>query len=460
MRSPVTNTCALATLFLASCGFGLAQSSQCNCAEPPGGVVTCEKGQIPVCIVKDGKVKGLCKSPPPDDKTVAGLNAWILTIILGKEVTVDALKSNPEYQKILFEARLQTTEAIISFVTFSPSMDYLPPSMIAIELNLPVVDPPGFAASYRRPVLTMERKARPRHRFPEDLESNLDRGERLAEVGKYAQAEAAFRAAEQVALRKESKEGLADVYHAMGLNTYALGRFQEGLTMLSQAHQLAPKDASILESIANAWYVLGRYSEAEEAAREVIRIAPTDSSSYELLAILLRRRRAYAEAETSLKKAVMLNPNNAQAYFLLGWVLYSENKFTDAKEGFLNAIRLNPSNAFFYGNLGTTLFRLGEYAKAEEMLKKAIMLQPDFAFFNSELGRVFYTQLRYAEAQQEFERAIHLDPSHHYFFASLGDALYAQGKIAEAKAQYQRAVILYPGDVSYKEKLERVSSRH
>jgi len=74
MKSPATRrVLARAVLVCVLCAQGVAQEQtrQCECQKPPGGTVTCEKDQVPICRVKDGKVVGECKPIPKSEKTVA-----------------------------------------------------------------------------------------------------------------------------------------------------------------------------------------------------------------------------------------------------------------------------------------------------------------------------------------------------------------------------------------------------
>src|SRR5947209_9494759 len=93
-----------------NCSYTLGQTNQCHCAEPPGGSVTCEAGQVPFCIVKDGQVITRCKTPPRG-VTSEERQAWLLSEILGREIKVEEVKQK-EYAAIL-----QTGQASSSMST-------------------------------------------------------------------------------------------------------------------------------------------------------------------------------------------------------------------------------------------------------------------------------------------------------------------------------------------------------
>src|SRR5713226_5447314 len=79
--------------------FPSAASSQqiAECTKPPGGKVTCEKGQLARCAVnKEGEVDGSCKTPPPK-MTSDEIKAWTLSEVLGKRVHIEDLQKD-EYK--------------------------------------------------------------------------------------------------------------------------------------------------------------------------------------------------------------------------------------------------------------------------------------------------------------------------------------------------------------------------
>jgi hypothetical protein len=85
-----------------------------ECASPPGGTITCEDRQTPICRIKDGKVEGECKTPPPKIGNRAQLQAWGLSEVLQKPVSVDELKK-PENRAILQQGRYKNNKENTTF---------------------------------------------------------------------------------------------------------------------------------------------------------------------------------------------------------------------------------------------------------------------------------------------------------------------------------------------------------
>lgn len=106
---------ALFVTLLAAASFcGLAQQQAVECSDPPGGVITCEKGQLATCTVVKGKIEGRCQTPPGDLTEKPKLDAWILGQVTRRAVAADEAKT-PELQSILKSGRWQAGDRAVTF---------------------------------------------------------------------------------------------------------------------------------------------------------------------------------------------------------------------------------------------------------------------------------------------------------------------------------------------------------
>jgi Flp pilus assembly protein TadD len=304
------STSILLTIFLGVPVITAGQSTQCDCATPPGGSVTCEKGQVPICIVKNGKVTSICKSPPEDKKTIAQQNAWVLSIILGKEVTEDDLKHRPEYQGFLRKGQLNMNDAQIMFVGFKPPVESLPQRLRRASGG------PGTVAKHG----PLDYKNYDRSSF------YYDRGWDLLKSSENAAAETEFR--EYVKLKPTDEDG----YWGIGLSFHRRGRLDDAVAAYRQGLRLNPGSADLNAALGIVYYEQDKFSEAEE----------------------------------SLKKAVSFEPNDAEFYGALGTILYAQLKFADAEAAFRQATQLGGARSAALNNsLGDALFAQQKYAEAK-----------------------------------------------------------------------------------------------
>jgi hypothetical protein len=89
-------------------------SETAPCADPPGGAITCESGQVAICTVKAGKVDGRCITPPANQSEVE-LKAFVLSNLTGKGVSAEDVKKT-QYKEALRQGRLETTDgAVVNF---------------------------------------------------------------------------------------------------------------------------------------------------------------------------------------------------------------------------------------------------------------------------------------------------------------------------------------------------------
>src|SRR5207245_2314 len=92
----------------------LAQQQSVQCADPPGGTITCEKGQLATCTVTKGKVEGRCQTPPSNLTEKLEVDAWILSAVT-KSPVASAQVNKSAFQEILKNRRWEKDDKIVTF---------------------------------------------------------------------------------------------------------------------------------------------------------------------------------------------------------------------------------------------------------------------------------------------------------------------------------------------------------
>jgi serine/threonine-protein kinase len=120
-------------------------------------------------------------------------------------------------------------------------------------------------------------------------------------------AKAAARADAQKAV--ELGPDLAEAHAALGwVLFFSDWKFQEGLTELLRAQQLAPNNATVNELLSRVLLYMGRGKEAEGVARHSIDIDPLTFKAHENLARILFAQGRLQESDAEGRKAVEIQP--------------------------------------------------------------------------------------------------------------------------------------------------------
>jgi len=117
----MTSTARLKSLLITAVAFGSLHflilrvaAETAECADPPGGSITCESRQVASCAVKNGKVNGHCKTPPANMKAT-DLKAFVLSDLKGESVSATDVNSK-ENKDILSQGTLTTSDGkIVNF---------------------------------------------------------------------------------------------------------------------------------------------------------------------------------------------------------------------------------------------------------------------------------------------------------------------------------------------------------
>jgi eukaryotic-like serine/threonine-protein kinase len=216
------------------------------------------------------------------------------------------------------------------------------------------------------------------------------------------------------------------------------GKVAEAEAAWRKALALKPDDA---EAHCNLGYALrgqGKHVEAEAAYRKAIALKPDLAMAYNNLGAGLNGQGKRVEAEAACRKAIMLQPDLAMAYSNLGNALHGQGKHVEAEAACRKAIALKPDLAMAYTNLGVALDDQGKHVEGEAAYRKAIALKPDLAIAYSNLGAALNGQIKFAEAEAAYRKAIVLKPDYAEAHCNLGFVLQRQGRFAESLAACRR----------------------
>jgi tetratricopeptide (TPR) repeat protein len=292
-------------------------------------------------------------------------------------------------------------------------------------------------------------------------------------------------------------EGRADAHNMLGL---LLGRKgadgSEVLTEFREAVRLRPDYAQAHNNIGLVFAQSDQDEKAILEFREAIRTAPNYADAHANLGATLmptdveqavtELEKAVSLAPTSVKaqfnlaqaygaspsrgpakqieqlrKVITMSPNFARAHLALGKALLQDGKAPEAVNDLQEATRLEPQSGEAHYQLGLALARAGKQQEATAEVQKGRELSAaDERNQNATLditeGKAALDKGELEQAAAKFQHAVKLAPqspeAQHY----LGVVLEKQGDTQGATAAYRKALDLNPGDVSAKQRLNRL----
>ncbi len=234
----------------------------------------------------------------------------------------------------------------------------------------------------------------------------LLRGLQLKELGRYADAESAFKEA----LAQEPNDAFA-LHQLAGCQWQIAGRQKEALQTINQAIAIEPNEPEHHVLRAFILCVLERPKEALAAAHMALEMSPNDSSAFAAEAQAWLQMQNWARAEQSARQALSLDADNSAAANQLAQALRLQNKQAENAAHLAGMLARDPDDAFTHANAGWSALQRGERLAAETHFREALRIDPDFDYareglLNSFRARspIYRLYLRYTFAMQRLNK--------------------------------------------------------
>lgn len=199
------------------------------------------------------------------------------------------------------------------------------------------------------------------------------RGLQLKEIGRYADAERAFREA----LAQEPNDAFA-LHHLAACQFHQDGRHREALQTIDNAIALAPNEADHHVLRAFILCLLERAKEALATAHAALALDPTSSAGFaaEAQAHLMLAR--WPDAERAAREALALDADNTTAANQLAQALRLQNKMAEDAGHLAGMLARDPEDPYTHANAGWSALQRGEHRLAETHFREALRLNPEF----------------------------------------------------------------------------------
>lgn len=265
-------------------------------------------------------------------------------------------------------------------------------------------------------------------------------GDALAEQDKFDEAETAYRAATDIAVRDPHP------WSGLGWLYWNADRYGEAATAFENALERRPT-ATALAGLGSSKYRDGAADTAETL--ELIDAALAIDPDY---AWAIRERgwtlmnSDPQEAEASFRRALTLSDLDWNAHYGLSRALSEQGKFEDALFSIGRAIELDPSPAYAYGQRAFLLRRLDRNAAALEEAEIAIKLEPDWTNGHTQKALALEALGRRTDAIQTFDGAVEAGVEDAFLLYWFADILSNDGQMARALDIINRAIGLPDSD--------------
>jgi len=199
------------------------------------------------------------------------------------------------------------------------------------------------------------------------------RGLQLKEIGRYEDAEKAFREG----LAQEPNDAFA-LHHLASCQFHMAGRQRDALTTIDSAISLEPNqpDHHILRAFILC--VLDRPKDALAATVIALQLAPTSDAAFTAEAQAHLQLSHWADAERAARQALALDADNSSAANQLAQALRLQNKMDENAGHLAGMLARDPGDPYTHANAGWAALQSGDHRGAETHFREALRLNPNF----------------------------------------------------------------------------------
>ncbi len=201
------------------------------------------------------------------------------------------------------------------------------------------------------------------------------RGLQLKELGRYAEAEKAFREA----LGENPRDAFA-LNQLAGCLFHQTGRQTEALTVIDDAISIEPTEAEHFVLRGFILCGLERPKEALAAARQALELDPYSTLAFTAEAQAYLQMERWADAEASARKALAIDADNSLSANQLAQALRLQNKLAENASHLAGMLERDPEDPFTHANAGWAALQRGQHREAETHFREALRLDPEFDY--------------------------------------------------------------------------------
>jgi len=206
-----------------------------------------------------------------------------------------------------------------------------------------------------------------------DLAPQILRGLQLKDLGRYADAESAFKEA----LAQEPNDDFT-LHQLAACQLHQPRRQRDALATIDSAIAIDPNaaDHHVLRSYVLS--TLDRPTDGLTAAQIALGLDPHHAGAFTAEAQAHLQMEQWPRAEKSARQALSLDADNAAAANHLAQALRLQNKLVENAAHLAGMLARDPEDPYTHANAGWAALQRGEHRPAEAHFREALRLDPDF----------------------------------------------------------------------------------
>ena len=254
------------------------------------------------------------------------------------------------------------------------------------------------------------------------------------------------RALKEYGIAIEKDPAAFNAYMYRGNVLASLGRFDEAEASFKEALARKPGEIMALKNYAFMLARVKRYDEARQRYQQVLDRLPQDAGARIGLA-RIERDLGHLEGAIAQYEAILeRDDRNAEAWYRLGNARREQSRLQEALRCFRKAVAVEPMYAEAHNNIGQVLGTLGRGAESVAAYKRAVKIAPTRVVAQFNLGSALFAQGRFEACVRPLTLATKLKPDMAEAHRKLGLALVKLGRNQDAVAPLEAYLRLVPGD--------------
>lgn len=243
-------------------------------------------------------------------------------------------------------------------------------------------------------------------------------------------------------LKKICKHQKNNIEAHIGLGNIAgkLGRYKEAETAFRSAAKLQAMKGPALISLAQALEAQGEYTQAINILNKYHKNDTTNHDISLNIGVLYGKLNDFNNSIKYINEYIEKNDTNPFAYHCLASAYEALNENSFAAQFYNKALSLSPESAQIHNNYASLMQKLGEWDNALAHYQTAINISPNYAIAHHNIATLYLLQGKPKPSREHYSAAINIDNNYVEAIVGLGKTYALDNLYNDALSSYNRAI--------------------